>query len=182
MKHVKSMFSRGNISEKIRFSKFSVSNEIIIDMFVGIGYWVLQLSKKKPPAKIYCIDINPNAIEVRALRSYRNETSPMLIYRSVIRGPDQTSWSQDRLVQVLRTLILALIHFNSLHESIKMQCYIEQKRWKYFPVYWKWLPESEHTGKSKSYISWFDSLLLFYIQESTRTNWPKVSCTCSYTS
>ena len=60
------MFSRGNISEKIRFSKFSVSNEIIVDMFAGIGYWVLQLSKKKPPAKIYCVDINPNAIEGRA--------------------------------------------------------------------------------------------------------------------
>ena len=71
------MFSRGNISEKIRFSKFSVSNEIIVDMFAGIGYWVLQLSKKKPPAKIYCVDINPNAIEGRALSdlskmSFRN--------------------------------------------------------------------------------------------------------------
>ena len=61
------MFSRGNISEKIRFSKFSVSNEIVIDMFAGIGYWVLQLSKKKPPTRIYCIDINPNAIS--ALKS-----------------------------------------------------------------------------------------------------------------
>lgn len=67
----KSMFSRGNISEKIRFSKFSVSNEIIVDMFAGIGYWVLQLSKKKPPSKVYCVDINPNAIEVRALRSHQ---------------------------------------------------------------------------------------------------------------
>ena len=65
------MFSRGNISEKIRFSKFSVSNEIIVDMFAGIGYWVLQLSKKKPPAKVYCVDINPNAIEVKALRSHQ---------------------------------------------------------------------------------------------------------------
>ena len=58
----KSMFSRGNISEKIRFSKFNVHNEIIVDCFAGIGYWVLQLSKSKPPLKVYCIDLNPNQL------------------------------------------------------------------------------------------------------------------------
>jgi len=59
----KSMFSRGNISEKIRFSKFEVSNDVIIDMFCGIGYWVLQLSRKKPPKRVFCVDINPNQTE-----------------------------------------------------------------------------------------------------------------------
>ena len=37
------MFSRGNISEKIRFSKFNVAEEVIADLFCGIGYWVLQV-------------------------------------------------------------------------------------------------------------------------------------------
>ena len=92
------MFSRGNISEKIRFSKFSVLNEIIVDMFAGIGYWVLQLSKKKPPAKIYCVDINPNAIEVRAHRSHQKFT-----------------------------VISYLIQIHSLGKSIKIKCSIEQK-------------------------------------------------------
>ena len=59
----KSMFSRGNISEKIRFSKFEVEDEIIVDCFVGLGYWVLQLSKKRPPLKVYCVDMNPNQLK-----------------------------------------------------------------------------------------------------------------------
>ena len=37
----KSMFSRGNISEKIRFSKFDVEGQTVLDMFAGIGYWVI---------------------------------------------------------------------------------------------------------------------------------------------
>ena len=57
------MFSRGNISEKIRFSKFDVESEIIVDCFVGLGYWVLQLSKKWPPLKVYCVDLNPNQLK-----------------------------------------------------------------------------------------------------------------------
>jgi tRNA G37 N-methylase Trm5 len=38
------MFSRGNISEKIHFSKFEVDQEVIADLFCGIGYWVLQVT------------------------------------------------------------------------------------------------------------------------------------------
>ena len=40
----KSMFSRGNISEKIRFSKLDVEDQVIVDLFAGLGYWVLQES------------------------------------------------------------------------------------------------------------------------------------------
>ena len=32
------MFSRGNISEKVRFAKLDVTDEVVIDLFVGIGY------------------------------------------------------------------------------------------------------------------------------------------------
>ncbi|KAI9139933.1 S-adenosyl-L-methionine-dependent methyltransferase [Paraphysoderma sedebokerense] len=34
------MFSAGNISEKQRVAKFPAENEIIVDLYAGIGYWV----------------------------------------------------------------------------------------------------------------------------------------------
>ena len=72
----KSMFSRGNISEKIRFSKFNVYNEVIVDFFVGMGYWVLQLSKTKPPKSVYCIDLNPNQITALETNIKLNKRDP----------------------------------------------------------------------------------------------------------
>ena len=70
------MFSRGNISEKIRFSKFNVLDEVVVDFFVGMGYWVLQLSKKKPPKSVYCIDLNPNQITALEKNIQLNKRDP----------------------------------------------------------------------------------------------------------
>ena len=66
------MFSRGNISEKLRFSELDVTDEIIIDMFVGIGYWVLQLAKHQRPRKLICIDKNPDAITALKVSNNRH--------------------------------------------------------------------------------------------------------------
>ena len=41
----KVMFSSGNISERIRMAHISSPDEIIIDMFSGIGYFTLPLAK-----------------------------------------------------------------------------------------------------------------------------------------
>lgn len=37
----RSMFSIGNISEKLRVAKFNCQGETVVDLFAGIGYWVL---------------------------------------------------------------------------------------------------------------------------------------------
>ena len=37
----RSMFSVGNISEKLRVAKFNCQGETVVDLFAGIGYWVL---------------------------------------------------------------------------------------------------------------------------------------------
>ena len=37
----RSMFSIGNISEKLRVAKFNCLGETVVDLFAGIGYWVL---------------------------------------------------------------------------------------------------------------------------------------------
>lgn len=57
----KVMFSSGNMSERIYMSKLSCENEIIIDMFAGIGYFTLPLAVYSNPKKIYACEKNPDS-------------------------------------------------------------------------------------------------------------------------
>ena len=42
----KCMFSSGNVSEKMRIAKLNCSGETVIDLFAGIGYFVLPFLLK----------------------------------------------------------------------------------------------------------------------------------------
>ena len=58
----KVMFSRGNISEKIRFGKLVHENEIILDMYAGIGYYTLPALIHGKAKFVYACEWNPDAI------------------------------------------------------------------------------------------------------------------------
>jgi hypothetical protein len=61
------MFSRGNISEKIRFGKTLVQeNEVILDMYTGIGYYTLPAIIHGKASFVYACEWNTYA--VNALR------------------------------------------------------------------------------------------------------------------
>ena len=55
----KIMFSKGNLNERQRLIRQVKKNEIIVDMFSGIGYFSLGLAKNA--RKIYAIEKNPVA-------------------------------------------------------------------------------------------------------------------------
>ncbi|KAG1699387.1 tRNA wybutosine-synthesizing protein 2 [Nymphon striatum] len=57
------MFSRGNITEKIRVARMDCREEIIIDLFAGIGYFTLPFLVHSKAAHVHACDCNPNAIE-----------------------------------------------------------------------------------------------------------------------
>jgi tRNA wybutosine-synthesizing protein 2 len=57
------MWSQGNKQERMRLTKLAKPEEVIVDMFAGIGYFSIFLAKYSKPEKIYAIDINPKAIE-----------------------------------------------------------------------------------------------------------------------
>ncbi len=58
----KIMFSKGNLKERHRLQQLIKPNEIIVDLFSGIGYFSISIAKFAKPSKIYAIDINPDAI------------------------------------------------------------------------------------------------------------------------
>ena len=57
----KVMFSSGNMSERKHMSKISCKDEIITDMFAGIGYFTLPLAVYCKPKKIFACEKNPIA-------------------------------------------------------------------------------------------------------------------------
>ena len=58
----KVMFAKGNVAERGRLPKQVKMDEIIVDMFVGIGYFTVPIAKLARPTKIYAIDLNPDSI------------------------------------------------------------------------------------------------------------------------
>ena len=57
---LKVMFSQGNLRERMRMSYLG-RNEIVVDMFAGIGYFALPMAVHAKPKKIWAIEINPVA-------------------------------------------------------------------------------------------------------------------------
>jgi tRNA wybutosine-synthesizing protein 2 len=57
------MFSSGNMAERKRMATISNSQEIIIDLFAGIGYFTLPLAVYSKPKKIFACEINPLAYQ-----------------------------------------------------------------------------------------------------------------------
>ncbi|MHA1238440.1 MAG: class I SAM-dependent methyltransferase [Candidatus Odinarchaeia archaeon] len=54
----KVMFAKGNVVERLRLAKLVKENEIVVDMFAGIGYFSIVIGKHSKPEKIYAIELN----------------------------------------------------------------------------------------------------------------------------
>lgn len=55
----KIMWSKGNTTERKRIANLVEDDEIIVDMFAGIGYFSIPVAVHSNPEKIYSIEINP---------------------------------------------------------------------------------------------------------------------------
>lgn len=59
----KCMFSWGNLSEKLRMAHLACRNEVIVDLFAGIGYFVLPFLVRAEAKLVYACEWNPHAIK-----------------------------------------------------------------------------------------------------------------------
>jgi tRNA wybutosine-synthesizing protein 2 len=53
------MWSKGNTAERIRLAKMVGEDEIVVDLFAGIGYFSIPIAVHSRPAKVYAVEINP---------------------------------------------------------------------------------------------------------------------------
>ncbi|OFV67920.1 class I SAM-dependent methyltransferase family protein [Methanosarcinales archaeon] len=58
----KVIFSPGNMNERMRIAALG-TDEFVVDMFAGIGYFSIPMAKHAVPEKIIAIELNPVAFE-----------------------------------------------------------------------------------------------------------------------
>ncbi|KAL6567498.1 hypothetical protein OROGR_001166 [Orobanche gracilis] len=58
----KCMFSWGNLSEKLRVARFECRDQVVVDLFAGIGYFVLPFLVRANAKMVYACEWNPHAI------------------------------------------------------------------------------------------------------------------------
>jgi len=82
----RSMFSIGNISEKLRVAKFNCQGETVVDLFAGIGYWVLPFLVHAKAEHVIACEWNPAS--VTALR-YNLEQHGLVGRCTVLEGDNR---------------------------------------------------------------------------------------------
>ncbi|XP_068104141.1 tRNA wybutosine-synthesizing protein 2 homolog [Hyperolius riggenbachi] len=71
----KCMFAAGNIVEKQRLSKLCCSNETVVDLYAGIGYFTLPFLIHATAAFVHACEWNPYAVEALRRNLELNEVS-----------------------------------------------------------------------------------------------------------
>lgn len=88
------MFSRGNISEKIRFGKLVQPNDFVLDMYAGIGYYTLPALVIGKAKYVYACEWNSNAAVALRYNLQQNEVSEMA---TVLEGDCRILLAQDHM-------------------------------------------------------------------------------------
>lgn len=125
-------FSPRLSEERKRIASLIKKDEIILDMFCGVGPFSLMISKKSEPKKIYAIDINETAIyylkkNIALNKTYNivpiNGDSKMEIKN--IENPNRIIMnlphsSFEFLPDVFSTYKNAIVHFYAVSENINL--------------------------------------------------------------
>lgn len=72
------MFSSGNTTERMHFSRVEAKGEEVVDMFCGIGYFSLPLAVHGGPRIIHAVDMNPDSVAFLRLNAVWNHVGHVL--------------------------------------------------------------------------------------------------------
>ncbi|WCJ20164.1 tRNA wybutosine-synthesizing protein 2/3/4 [Euphorbia peplus] len=84
----KCMFSWGNLSEKLRMAHLKCEDEVIVDLFAGIGYFVLPFLVRARAKFVYACEWNPHAVEALKRNLEANSVSDRCV---VLEGDNRTT-------------------------------------------------------------------------------------------
>lgn len=100
------MFSRGNISEKIRFGRLVKEGEMVLDMYAGIGYYTLPALIHGRASHVYACEWNQHA--ANALR-YNIKDNHVEDRVTVLVGDCRVSAERNNLVNLFDRISLGLL-------------------------------------------------------------------------
>lgn len=75
----KIMFSPGNIDERIRMAAIDCDDEIVLDMFAGIGYFSLPMAIHGNPRRIFSCEIRKFSFDYLVTNIELNEVEDMIV-------------------------------------------------------------------------------------------------------
>ncbi|XP_017493645.1 PREDICTED: tRNA wybutosine-synthesizing protein 2 homolog [Rhagoletis zephyria] len=75
----KSMFCKGNIKEKLRLSKLDCSQEVVVDLFAGIGYFALVFAVHCRARQVFACEWNPTAVEALRRNALLNRVEERVV-------------------------------------------------------------------------------------------------------
>ncbi len=112
----KAYFSPRLSSEHWRVASLVKSGEIVVDLFAGVGPFAIPIAKSNPDARVFAIDINPDAVEYLKknlkLNKVENHVIPLVgDARKIVY--DQLSGVADRVIMNLP---------ETAHEFIDVAC------------------------------------------------------------
>jgi tRNA G37 N-methylase Trm5 len=100
------MFSRGNITEKIRFGKLVQKGEIVLDLYGGIGYFSLPALVRGQAEYLYACEWNPNAVEALLFNLKDNQVDERA---TVYMGDCRVVAKENNLVNMFDRVSLGLL-------------------------------------------------------------------------
>lgn len=72
------MFCSGNTTERMRFAAVKARDEVVVDMFAGIGYFALPLAKHSDPRIIHALEKNPDSVAYLKLNAIQNAVAHII--------------------------------------------------------------------------------------------------------
>ena len=100
------MFSRGNVTEKVRFAKLVRQGEVVLDLYAGIGYYTLPALVLGKAAHVYACEWNEHAAFALSFNLKANGVDGRA---TVFLGDCRTSARENSLVDICDRVSLGLL-------------------------------------------------------------------------
>ena len=105
----KCMFSDGNITEKMRIASFDCNGMTVVDLFAGIGYFVLPYLVHAGASQVYACEWNPDAVEALKKNLELNKVSERC---TVLEGDNKLVCKVTSLIYIYTYIFIDCIKSN----------------------------------------------------------------------